>query len=402
MSEDLAGYGPYRPPGRKARWLMRVLAGAALLLSLQLLRGSLNLNSHVVGCGGVFNCDHVLASRWSNWGKIPVSALAVALYLSVLGATIHLADTVRLIRPRVSWLTLLGVAAAIASSAVWFLVLQIYVLASFCIYCVALHVCGLILAVVLLVLVPVGRDRLISPAAAITSVSAGLAGFMLLMGGQLLSAPPSISVHRAGATTDTGIGPDRSLGLLDGRLHIRPHELPLLGSPDAPHIIVHVFDYTCRNCRVMHGHLREVLERYDGQLAIAAMPVPLEAECNKHVSQTGRLHLNACFLAVTALRVWRADRSSFASFNAWLFATDWPVDPDLVEAKAEELVGESQYAKTKSDPWIRRFVTQNVLIHGPKPVPAVMAGTRAIYGLPDPIQDLFDLLEKELRLQPVR
>ncbi|MDA9859459.1 vitamin K epoxide reductase family protein, partial [Rubripirellula sp.] len=51
--------------------------------------------SKVVGCdGGLFNCDHVLTSRWSTVMGIPVSLPAVALYAVVLSAIANLTSSV--------------------------------------------------------------------------------------------------------------------------------------------------------------------------------------------------------------------------------------------------------------------------------------------------------------------
>lgn len=100
--------------------------------------------SSVVGCdGGLFDCDHVLTSRWSKFLGIPVGLPAAGLYAGLLGllATIRWKkDTA----PPLAWrlISLLSWTAGLA--AVWFLGLQVFVLGHLCVYCVAAHTCSLL------------------------------------------------------------------------------------------------------------------------------------------------------------------------------------------------------------------------------------------------------------------
>lgn len=99
--------------------------------------------SSVVGCdGGLFNCDHVLTSRWSKFLGIPVGLPAAGLYAGLLGllATIGFKQTGDASN---AWrlVSLLSWTAGLA--AVWFLSLQIFVLGHLCVYCVIAHTCSL-------------------------------------------------------------------------------------------------------------------------------------------------------------------------------------------------------------------------------------------------------------------
>lgn len=99
--------------------------------------------SSVVGCdGGLFNCDHVLTSRWSKFLGIPVGLPAAGLYAGLLGllATIGFkqvgdASTAWRLVSLLSWTA--------GFAAVWFLSLQVFVLGHLCIYCVIAHTCSL-------------------------------------------------------------------------------------------------------------------------------------------------------------------------------------------------------------------------------------------------------------------
>jgi hypothetical protein len=69
----------------KLTWTLRLLCSVALAISGYLTWVALH-KSDVAGCGGsVFDCDHVLSSRWSMWFAAPVAMGAVGLYaISIL------------------------------------------------------------------------------------------------------------------------------------------------------------------------------------------------------------------------------------------------------------------------------------------------------------------------------
>lgn len=129
--------------------------------------------STVAGCdGGLFNCDHVLTSRWSKFLGIPVGLPAAGLYtgllvlLALIGRThwrgkrerVHSGEP-KSIEPKsgelrsgepsldrpaaAAWrlVSLLSWTAGLA--ALWFLGLQIFVLGHLCVYCVIAHSCSL-------------------------------------------------------------------------------------------------------------------------------------------------------------------------------------------------------------------------------------------------------------------
>ncbi len=110
----------------------------------------------VVGCDGtLFNCDHVLNTKWASWFGMPVSGLAVANYAVLLTALV-LAQFGTPKQRKWSWSMVIGCSFAAGAAALWFGYLQAFVLKHYCPYCLAAHGCGLILALGLLVLRPFG------------------------------------------------------------------------------------------------------------------------------------------------------------------------------------------------------------------------------------------------------
>ncbi len=166
-------------------WVMRGLAATAVVVAGYLAWASLTA-SPVIGCGGgnVFDCSHVLTSRWSKVAGIPVGVPAFILYCVLLSALVfcrhpHVAQ----IR-RICWncVTFCGITAGLA--AVWFTGLQFFTLEHLCPWCLAAHSCGLIICSLLLWKQPLGGYR--------TVQLSGLAtlGVAVLVTGQLMTPAP--------------------------------------------------------------------------------------------------------------------------------------------------------------------------------------------------------------------
>ena len=183
------------------KWvLVLAIASAIALASSGYLTYVALTSSKIAGCGGgrLFNCGHVISSRWSLWFGIPVSLLAVGLYLGLVismlvGASQKFSSSVR----HVGWAITSILAIAAGLSAIWFISLQVFVLNHLCTYCLVAHACGLIAASAVLWLKPIGL-------AGMKTISiASLVGFVVLVGGQLLTEPPKtyrIEQHEAPAS----------------------------------------------------------------------------------------------------------------------------------------------------------------------------------------------------------
>ncbi len=216
--------------------------------------------------------------------------------------------------------------------------------------------------------------------------------------------PPAVQRLPEGKNADTGPGPDRLISVLNGKLAIAPHELPILGSADAPKLLVVLFDYCCPHCRTTHGYLLNGLASHKNELAVLVLPTPLNTKCNPYWEETEPRFEHACELARLALAVWRADRAAFPAFDAWLFEPEQPRDPVAARRRAEQLVTAAALERALSDPWIDHQIEQNVAAYhnsGAQRVPVILSpGMRSIGGRPESEAQLFQLLEKELSLRP--
>ena len=374
--------------------LIRVLAAIAAAIASYMLVTSLQ-GSHVAGCGPASGCESVLASRWSSWMGMPVSAPALLLYLSLLAATFRAAPRVPAPKRERAWAFLSWAACLILAAAVWFLSLQLLVVRQLCPYCLAAHVAAAAAAILILRATgsPFGYRHV--PAAAAL-------GIALLIAGPWINRPAS---HEVQPAAPAQLAPGRQLVIFGGLFRINVDEVPVIGRRDAPAVMVSLLDYTCRHCRKMHDVLLAAEQAHRGKLAIVTLPMPLDAGCNKVVQQTAPPHVNACQYARLALAVWRADPSKMERFNDWVFEPDEAPVLDSVSGYAGEIVGEEALGRAMNDPWVEKQLAQDIAIYeatykrfGNGAMPQLIIGDNIVFGeLENGMQDLENLLADILK-----
>ena len=94
--------------------------------------------SEIAGCGGgsIFDCGHVLHSKWSKFAGIPVSGLALMTYIGMLAASAVAFNQSFSTRTReLAWNGVTAMAVAASFAAVYFIFLQVVVLQHLCWYC---------------------------------------------------------------------------------------------------------------------------------------------------------------------------------------------------------------------------------------------------------------------------
>jgi uncharacterized membrane protein len=319
----------------------------------------------VIGCGGGSSCDLVLSSRWSAIGGIvPVSGLAAGTYLAMLVASLFVSPATAAPDRRLAWSAMLVLSGAAAASAVWFTIVQTWIVGAFCRYCIATHIVGLSLTALILFLAPKQLEtastdadaprRFMTIAGAIARTLVGVALAGVLVASQIAFAPPA--VYRGGASR-------LSRAVMD------PHDVPLVGSPDAPYVVTLLFDYKCPHCQQLHSVLDEVIRRYDGKLAFVLAPSPMNNRCNPYIVREVEEFKDSCELTSVALAVWAADHEAFAAFDRWMFSPEsgrpWqPRTLDAAKAKAVELIGPEKFAAAQNDPWIPRYMQTAVQLYG--------------------------------------
>lgn len=427
--------------------VMMLLAVTAAALSGYLTWVTLE-GSTAAGCGEG-GCRDVLASRWSSWLGIPVSLGGLVVYGSILTALLftHADEPPR--KQRAAWRILLPLAMMALAAAVWFLAIQFVAIGELCVYCLTIHGSGILLAGMILFSAPLGvradaasRVHIPTGTAALLA-GGGLAAFAVVIAGQLLMPPQSTAqlVETRGFTIDatqaatlpsevaglppaptnpvggttTAITttttsriarPERRIYPFDPRTPINTYDEPILGSPDAEHVILEMFDYACVYCRQMHEHLEAARQRYGRQFAVIAIPVPLNRRCNQHVIRTARGHEDSCDLARTALAVWLNRPQDFEAFHHWLFTGDRPRTADEAREHAAKLFGSQQEfdAAFNQHAVTARLVRYADLFDkvGKGVLPKLVLGRYTFNGAAQNPEELFVNIEKVLRIRPAQ
>lgn len=411
-------------------WVTRFCAlaagGISLWLTIQKMRGDIDA---VAGCGGAGGCSQVLGGRWSAWMGVPVTTLAAAFYTVVFILTLQ---------PVWKWMktraeTALITAACISLlAAVWFVGLLVAVEKSFCPWCATIHALGVVWAVP--VLWWTFRRRKIpavAPIASLTVVGLLAAGqifgpapetFLLTESGPVsaspLSSPSTASVQTPlPAVMPAAPAPDpapsapvavpvsRDLMFQDGTLIFRSSDLPLLGSPEAPHILVEYFDYTCASCRDMYRDLEAAKQALGGTIAVIVLPCPLNRQCNPALPAGIPDHPGACALARLSLAVWRKAPQEFPGFHQFLMQLPLPVDEAIAKTRAAECCGGlTQLEAGLADPWVEGRINETVqefamlAAKQPKMPKLLIQGNVMMHGIARNSATLTALLRKQFGL----
>jgi len=415
-------------PGPRFWWLIRLLMAGAIGISSYLAWTSLS-GSAVAGCGPDSGCDKVLHSRWAYWLGIPVSLPALLLYLGVIGITFRMSEKTSIAQQRKLWPLLVGASVVVIGVAIWFTVVQRFVLHSYCPYCLTAHGLGLLAAVILLLRAPIRsapekiwqqeKQLFIVPRLARNVILIALAAVALLVVGQTWHKPTSFVVAEvpqnvmqrapvptvssnssaysvaassqnvATVSATTAVAPtnvvkgsappavpeavvktasppepmganvvDHRFQLYRGMFQFDLRDEPLIGSAEASHAMLSLFDYTCHHCRATHPLLVEVQRTFSNRLAIVSLPMPLDGKCNPTVRKTPVAHSNACEYAQLGLIVWRAKKEKQPQFDHYIFAGEKPPALSNAVAFARELVGTEAFAKASNDPWIAQRLSK--------------------------------------------
>jgi uncharacterized membrane protein len=347
----------------------------------------------MVGCGGGSPCDQVLNSQWSVIaGIIPVSGLAVGLYLALLVAGLYIGPATEVSIRRLAWSVMLILSGSVAGSAIWFTILQKWVIGDFCPYCMTMHITGLLLAT-LVIWRAIRESGNLFPAMGLALIGLLLAGCLAAC--QAVFTPSS--VYRDG---------ESQLNLPE----IDYHAVPMAGSPDAPYVVILLFDYKCSHCQKIHFMLEEVIRRYSGKLAFVVCPTPLNTLCNPYIPRDDDAFKNSCELVKIGLAVWVAGREAFSAFENWMFTFEsggdsWrPRSLETARAKAIELVGQVKFDAAWNDPWIGRYMQNCIQIYGQTiqngkgGVPKLVFGSRWVLPEPNNADDLIMILQNSLAL----
>lgn len=432
-------------------WAVRGLSLIAMSIATYLAYKGLT-NAHPAGCGAEGGCGEVLGSRWSKLFGVPVSLPATAIYLGMLIASFFVAAKHGTSARRDAWLVLGMFATFAGLGALWFIGLQLFAIKAICPYCMVDHACGLTASLLIFLHAPRKgfQPALISPKGRFATVMS-VAVFAAFVGLQLRYPASTFTITRGGLVQNGGVDAKDGVVMKDstgkdgsskhpsliriesvkdpsdvdttthlwlklpggpppnGYVVLPRREFPVLGSYDSENLIVVLVDYTCPHCRLLHNLLHDMLERYGKeQVSFLILPMPLDAQCNHRVRKTEPRHEDACELATTALTIWYADPTLFASFDDWLFSS-----PDGARTKLEalkkavQLIGSRRYKEVEADPRVAAQIQRDVALYqlSNTPtngrIPRLMVRDLVISG-PAQGKQLFKLLEENIGVKPIK
>jgi len=375
---------------RAGRIAFILLALAGLGLNLLLLLWKLtDPTDGIVGCGGAGGCNEVLASKWSQLFGIPVTVPGALLYGLIL-LSLH-PRFVRLLAPSL---------AILIGGVVWFVSVQAWILQHFCPWCLAAHVIGAIVVALGI------RSLKVEPSP--RAVGTGVIATVLLIAAQVFG--PSPTTHRIEEkTTDMASTPihargdGRKIEFNNGRKVYDRDALPSIGPAKAAHVLVEYFDYQCASCRIMRGFLDSLIAKHPDQVAVVALPMPLDGACNHQLTPAESIHPGSCQLARIALAVWRVEPARFPEIHRALFADPAPDESSAI-ALAASLVGRERLDAALKDPWINELLEADIqdwisFSRKNRQLPKVIIrGTRLLHGLPSGEADFIRVMEQELGL----
>ena len=326
------------------------------------------------GCGPSSGCLELLSSRWAYFLGVPVSLLAVLVYGTFSITIFRLTEYSPPLMQRRFWTVLVGCSFLMILAAMWFTGLQLFYLKKVCPFCMVAHVSASIASGIVLYRalirparpadwplqdegrIPQSQNKLI--------ILAALGGLVVLVAGQILHQSSTFLVKRGGATgLETPKSAGHKVSILNGKYQLNLDEEPLIGRPNAPHVMVSLFDYTCNHCREMHGYLTQVHRNLSNQLAIVNLPMPLDSSCNKMIEFTNPANTNACEYARIGLAVWRANRDLSGQFDNWIFTPPSPPSLDEVRSYAVQLVGQKAFEEALGQKWIETQINRNISIY---------------------------------------
>jgi uncharacterized membrane protein len=213
------------------------------------------------------------------------------------------------------------------------------------------------------------------------------------------SSPPAEAAHQ------------RQVKFLGGKLTLDVYKHPLIGSPDAPHIVIEMVSYDCLHCRKMHGMMKDVLARYGDQVALLVMPVPLDRGCNKLITDPTVSHPSACGTARMACGIAKLDPPSFAKFHEFLMTgKEKPPAMGKIVPKAYSLVNGEQLRTLTRGPEIKKQIEGYVDLYGQLQsqsrsgkafgLPVQILGDKVVSGSIEKPEDIHKAWEENLGVKP--
>jgi uncharacterized membrane protein/protein-disulfide isomerase len=205
---------------------------------------------------------------------------------------------------------------------------------------------------------------------------------------------------------------ERKIKLLGGKLTIDVADEPIIGSVNAPHIVVEMISYDCPHCRKTNSFVKKALSRYRDQVALVVLVLPLEGKCNKMITDPAASHPGACTTARTAVALAKLKPTAFPKFHDFLMSGDKEKPPSLTKtvSKAFTMADRDQLQAMRDSEEVQKKIASYVELyttlrhHSDKGksfgLPIQILGDQIMTGSVEKSDDVYKAWEKHLGIKP--
>ena len=326
---------------------------------------------------GIFNCDRVNSSPYSSVFGVPLAALGLIFYLSVLVLLIMVRAAhdngfqKRFIYVLLFWISVLSVAAVFPLAYI-----SAFTLATFCLYCMLTWVAN----VLILLAVLSGITSLENAGIRQALVSVHRHGFPFfgkirehlfhilqvcivlgIISTSIVVLSEYFNVRGRIMRIENGIRMEEDI--LANFYQREPVRIDLkgipvmYGNPRAKVTIVEYFNFDCGVCRSASPLLKSLVEKYDGKVKLYLKNFPLDRKCNPFIREEGNGF--ACKAALVSIALRRS--SAYKSFVEYLMASSVPLSPPLLNvAMGNSGVTRDKLRKLMSEQEARRILISEI------------------------------------------
>lgn len=300
-----------------------------------------------------FSCAQAYQSEYGRLLGVPVAVLGVAYFL---GLTL-LATLGRRLEALAGYLFVAtGLGLVVVLYLGW---ATLFVIGTLCLLCVATYVAviGTFFVAGAAMPFPLSglSSRLSRDLPRLKSTPAALVALLLVLATTVAGAvlfPADAAAPQDAATPGATPAPPRSIGeplndeqkaQVRSAIDASPRSIVPADAAGASVVVVKFNDYQCPPCRQTYELYQPVKAKWEaaapGQVKFITRDFPLEPECNP--SAPGGSHTAACEAAV-AVRLAR-EQGKGDEMEAWLFARQASLAPDLIREGVAEVAGVSDY-----------------------------------------------------------
>jgi uncharacterized membrane protein len=205
---------------------------------------------------------------------------------------------------------------------------------------------------------------------------------------------------------------EREITLLGGKLKLNVYDHPILGSPEAEHVIVELISYDCPHCRKSNAFVKRATSRYGNQVAVIVAMVPMESRCNPLVTDPAASHADACKAAATGLAIAKIRPSYFPRFHEFMMSGSKERPPrfESVLSKAYGWVDRNKLREVRDSKEVGKQIASYINLFGTLRnqnakkkefgLPIQILGDHVLAGGIEKADDLYKAWEEHLGVKP--